>query len=186
MIKKGELVSPFYCFKGAFMNTFKYENTVLLRIIMITIALILVCTSAYLFNVSQWQYYFAPICSGVILELIFEFLSYKNIFTKTGEYRTEDTSLYVKKSSGEIEIPMDMVDEIIANRTNLFSASYKVQIQVGKKTYTLQSEVLPKKCDFFDTSLAPIVNEIVHMNPDLEYFPPQLKNNVYIWKYKSN
>ncbi len=166
------------------MKTFKYENTVLSEITGIAAALIAVFTVSYLIDFSQWQYYVILICCAVLLDLVFEFLSYKNIFTKTGEYRVEDTSLYIKKSSGEIEIPMDMIDVVTASKSNLFSASYALKITAGKKAYSFQSESVPKKCDFFDTSLAPVVQEIVKMNSDLEYLPPKSKNNVYIWKYK--
>lgn len=165
------------------MNTFKYENTVLSKTLSVVLALITVFILSYLFDYSNWYYFIIIICCGIILACLFELLQHKNVFTKTGEYRVEGTSLYIKKSSGETEIPMDMVDDIIANRTNLFSTAYALKIRTGKSFYSIHSETVPKHCDFFDTSLSPLVSEIVKANSQLEYFPPQSENNVYIWKY---
>lgn len=79
---------------------------------------------------------------------------------------------------------MDMVDSIRVTNDGILSSSYNVRIQLGKSFYCLRSESVNKKSDFSDTSLHPIVCQIVNANGELKYFPPLTKTEVHIWKYE--
>lgn len=103
------------------MNIFKYENAVLSKTVFVIFAVVEIFAVSYLLDYSKWQYYAVLFFAIGLTDLVSELLSKHNVFTKTGEYRIEDNSIYIKKSSGEKEIPMDMVDSITVSNDGIFS-----------------------------------------------------------------